>query len=861
MKNRIIALSVVFLIVFQMFFVISPSASESAESSVVKLLDALDIMTLDQYTGNFWDETPVERREMAQIICNLFRFDVKADEVPRFKDVQEKNRAYVETAVRNGYMTGYSPDQFGPEDYVTYEQLVKIFVSVLGADGLAENMGGYPSGYVAAGRKLGISGRNLGGGTTVARRIDVANIIYDTMNAGVVTLTGASDGEVIYSVNGNRTFLTEIMDIYRYTGIVEKNEATSVDDFDGLGNGLVQIDGNIYSDPKHLADDYIGCNVNVYVFMPSENVRGEIIFIEEYKDNETIILTENDIIGVNKDAVEYYEENRTKKLEISPVIDMIYNGKALDFDIEKIKVKNGFVKFIDNNDDNEFDVVSVTEYETYVVDHVDESNGKISVKFDKPSLDVRECFLRVYRDGTEITLGGIGRGDVALVAVSEGSDSDKAVRIDVCSKYVIGTVERISSSDGDTYITINGNKLRVSDYCEEVISKGKLKEIKIGECLMIYLDSLGKIAYFSNNSQDGNVGYLIDSAVGEKAFDSSLFVKIYTLDGKIELFGTENKVRVDEEKVAVTDIVKDAILMGKFNTPQLVKYSEKGGVLSEIRFAVDGYDAIKFSKDVSSGLLCTNISVLAEKYYVSANTRVFYVPSPAVDEEDYYNLYTGSYFTHNGTYTAELYEIDEMGNVGYAVVFANATWNRITEGSPILAVSEVHDGLDSDGNEIKVIKGMNENGVEVEVESAETESVIDSSLNREVVSGDVIQYGTNFSGKIIGVKILKHEQSEYFEPVLIHTGTGSSTKKVYGEIMRGDFSNLLIYCGNVYSDMAPTLAHKNVANTGQAVYEYDEVCQEYRKIEFDEIEHGDRVFACVNAANRTRMLIVYKRGE
>ena len=85
---------------------ITRATEDAADSRTVKLLSALGIMDADSHTGKFWDNTPVERQEMAKILCNLFDLEVSTDTLPRFNDVHEDYRAHVETAVRNGYMLG-----------------------------------------------------------------------------------------------------------------------------------------------------------------------------------------------------------------------------------------------------------------------------------------------------------------------------------------------------------------------------------------------------------------------------------------------------------------------------------------------------------------------------------------------------------------------------------------------------------------------------------------------------------------------------------------------------------------------------------------------------------------------------------
>ena len=168
--------------------------SDSAESKEVQFLEALDIMSRDEVTGFFWDETPVKRSEMAQILCSVLGLTATEDAEQRFFDVQGDARAYVETIVRNGFMSGYSEDSFGPEDYITNKQLVKIIVSLLGAGPVAELRGGYPDGFISVAEELDLiigTGANL---ESVSKRIDVAELLYNAMHADIVQILSYSNG-------------------------------------------------------------------------------------------------------------------------------------------------------------------------------------------------------------------------------------------------------------------------------------------------------------------------------------------------------------------------------------------------------------------------------------------------------------------------------------------------------------------------------------------------------------------------------------------------------------------------------------------------------------------------------------------
>ena len=184
MKYRLLSFCMAVLLLISMISVPRIEAAnstetfkDSADTKIVKLLEALGLMEIDSETGFFWDEMPVKRSELAKIICKMFNISETKDASPHFTDVSDYDRAYIETAIRNGYMSGYDNEKFGPDDYVTNIQLIKTFVTALGGDAAAQSQGGYPGGYITIGNMLGLLKGKAVANENISRRIDVANII------------------------------------------------------------------------------------------------------------------------------------------------------------------------------------------------------------------------------------------------------------------------------------------------------------------------------------------------------------------------------------------------------------------------------------------------------------------------------------------------------------------------------------------------------------------------------------------------------------------------------------------------------------------------------------------------------------
>lgn len=867
MKRKLLMILMASMIVFSnVQFGISRVEADGSENREVKLLNALGIMNVDASTGLFWDETPVRRGEMAQILCELFGYTATVDDTPRFLDVGEKERAYVETVVRHGHMSGYDNNKFGADDYITNEQVIKIFVTIIGGKTLAENMGGYPNGYMNAGMNIGIVKGETAMGGKVARRIDVASVIYETMSADMIFLSGSNGSTAIYKSTEGETFLTENLNIYKESGIVSKNEGTSLNRANGLGEGLVQIGDEICTDSKHLADDYLGCSVTVYLKKDSPHDGGDIIYIEEDKDNESILIEDKDIVGADDNSLTYFINGKSKKVEISDIADMIYNGKAVICDLNRTDIKNGFVKLVDNNGDKLYDVVIVTEYETFVVERVNKEEEKLQLKFSEPAITLENQLYRVFRDGEAAKLEDIESGDVILVATSENTEGKKVIRIEASSLNVMGSVSQIRDDGEKTYVTIGKEEYVINDYQKSLVAKNQMSEITAGSSGQFYLDKKGAIVYCNKGSAGDSVGYLINSYIDNEAAIPTLTVKVYTEDKNIQTYKATDKISVDGARVNISDISSLTNILGMLKTPQLIKYNEKDCIIKEIFFAADGYDAQEFSCDVSGTLICTCTAILDDKYYIPSSAKVFYVPDVSEGDADYnsiinntsyYNVYTSSYFVASDSYSVSLFDIDANGNVNYVVIKGAADNTNIKEGTSMLVVTAINKGIGDDDTPIYILKGMNERGEETELKASDAERITDSKLLRIPKKGDVIQYTTNSAGYIHGIGITHSvDESKYYDPVSIYLT--SRTKKVYGEVMINSGSNILICSEPVWSNMSPLDAVKNVSNANVAIYRYDKERNRVYKSDFSEIEIGDKVFACVAGNNVTRMMVVYK---
>lgn len=872
MYKKLTAITMAFVLAFSLLPVGASASDDGKYSPAVKLMTDLNIMDIDEYSDNFWDDTPVKRRELAQILCNIFSLEPKKEETPLFDDVSEDYRGCVETVARFNYMSGYGDGKFGPNDYVTGEQVVKIFVSIICGDALAEELGGYPIGYYLAARRIGMISPNITVSGDAARRIDVANIIYSALESDAISVSSVNSRHTTYKHIEGETFLSKYLDIYRYEGILCKNKVTSLTDGSAVPRG-VQIGETVVDDTDDLAGDYLGYKVVAYVKKADDDDTGNIVSISAAKKNDTLEIDADDFHSVNGFEFKYYDENKEKNVQMSPGCKMVYNGVSVKYDVKRFEFDIGKIKLIDNDYDGIYDVISITDYKTVIVGKVNVKDEKIFSRYDNTVLELSNNYCKINNNGEKADLSIIKDGNVILAAVSENTIGKKAIKIELSSKKVSGSVDLIEKSDEATYVEVYGERYKISKYAENLADKGIIPHLENGERVQMFIDAFGNAAYYKMNSSGTSVGYLAEGIVNTEKMTPCVNVKIYTENEEFVYLTAENKVKINGQNRNISGI--DASLKNRFTKTGLVEYESENGVLKSINFPASGYSVDEFSLDDSydrTGTLfnCSSSTMLENKYTVSNITPVFVVPVDDTDDEAaHYMVSTGSYFRPTYKYQAYLYDIADNGNVKYCMVRSEpSTTSKIDETDALLIVKNVRASVDDDGNNVNLISGVNESDQETTLLVKDdtlmqvTVQAGGSNIKRTIDKGDIIQYNQHKDGTVSLISLVHNNDagSSYYKPCAVDKSKRGVTyyvTQVYGCVARTDSSNIVIKCGDVSENVSVLEADSVIPLNGGLVYSYDSERGKLIPISASDIERGDNLFACTNQVNKLRMLVVY----
>ena len=133
------------------------SALEYSTTAEEKLI-ALEILTENDIPRSAGSVTRSEFVVLAMKVSNEMELiSMVTGELP-YSDVSSSDAAapYLSAALARGYLSVPEDGMFNPDQEITVAQAIKILVSVVGYQEIAEQSGGYPTGYLAIASQLGV---------------------------------------------------------------------------------------------------------------------------------------------------------------------------------------------------------------------------------------------------------------------------------------------------------------------------------------------------------------------------------------------------------------------------------------------------------------------------------------------------------------------------------------------------------------------------------------------------------------------------------------------------------------------------------------------------------------------------------
>ena len=269
---------------FLAIFMLGSIASAAVSPYHKEVLAAMDIMTFYD-NGDFNDFGNVTRAQLAKIavMSSSSRNMVSnTSKTSPFGDVPYTHwgAPFISVTATSGYMRGYTDGTFRPDQPVLFEEAVIVAMRMLGYDN-ADFVGAYPQGVIDAAKNVGIlDDVNATVGMPLIR-VEMAKVIYNTLNTEPKGQTKIYATMLGYNVAGSEIGVGDVLKTNGDGPITYKSTADVT-----LANPKVYIDGKSAA----LTD------LQAYDIIYSSSTANTIWV---YRDKVTGIL---DAILPNKDA-------------------------------------------------------------------------------------------------------------------------------------------------------------------------------------------------------------------------------------------------------------------------------------------------------------------------------------------------------------------------------------------------------------------------------------------------------------------------------------------------------------------------------------------------------------------------------
>ncbi len=516
------------------------------------------------------------------------------------------------------------------------------------------------------------------------------NMFYDALHIPVIGASYSKDETSYYS--SNETLMEDALNLRLVEGVVTAGPCVCLKGYSVLGENTVSI-GRVKYEGVEIPDldSYIGYAVDGYV-----TKEGKLVSIA-VDDHENVTEMFDDSVAVSKSTTlksfEYYnDKDRLVKLKLNPYMDVVYNNAPVyeQIEIKDLDVKNGTIRFIDNNDDDIFDVAIINEYTSfypsfiYLKDNILEDRAGNQYDFTDM---IEEGMYRGMRDekGNVITLADLHVNTaVTLKTAYESNVVTELVKLE--DRTYEGIYKSFNQKSETPYI-IGDNAYQIAAvYAQEANSKIKvdgddknLLPNKTGERLLVYLDHNNKIIKSTQVESVYRYGYVVQIGDDSELFETDVKVNMFTEMDKWEVRSFAKKVWYNQARYVTPaqilnneapELYEDGVVM------QLVKYKLNAkGQICELETADTSNDEYgtyneteRFQRNYGGAggktLRCYRGGLynLGFKYRVNdGSTKVFIIPTnptltqfyrASSDDQD-------QFFYQENDYIVQIFDVDK----------------------------------------------------------------------------------------------------------------------------------------------------------------------------------------------------------
>lgn len=733
--------------------------------------------------GGFRLEDSITRAEFTTILCRLMNMDNITARDSGFDDVTAEHWAsgYVATAKSAGLVNGVGNNLFDPEANVTFPEVLKMMVSLLGYGELAEAKGGWPNGYTAQAGSLGLT-KDVEMNADTADRGAIVVIIDNALDVKPLEPDFGEEGSSVVSKETLYDQISNRADTVEFEGVYQENEMYSIlNAVPFCEEGIIIIEGKEYK-ANDLYDDMFGKSVKG-VAREYKNNKYEIvsIYAVETENNVTAFNSDDGELDLAQDCGIVYEDNgKEKKTKISSSATYLYNGRLIGKnDALVVNASDADYTLIDNTGDKTADIVMIEEGESFAVDRYIASTSTAYFKTGETFRQKRSISLipdetkensYVFvsdKNGNPVSTSDIAEDCVLTIFAS----SDLSLcNIKVSFETAEGTVDYVDEED---IVTINGKEY-----------KSLLNNIDVGDEGRYAIDAYGRIAAKLEGNTNLEYGYIINA--GTKGnLDTTLRLEMITAgptvknvkvdDGveEVSYYIQNNDPIVFTCKTKINFASNNTTGFGKSVLSSNIAKSDLVGKMCAYRVNGDGeithlnvYDSNTFySCKLNADKLLFGGQSATRGFATDEETKVICVPNTVRSVDDYgvrvklsdggtYNVTGIKAISEYAPNTSE-YKSEAMDIVIVKIDMNSSIGVLVTGSEDICIVGGISQVVNEEGEVVVKIDALN-GDKRIELMTREVGSGFE--VAKSLSMGDLIRYTVNADGTINNLKKLASVQ-------------------------------------------------------------------------------------------------------
>lgn len=647
-----------------------------------------------------------------------------------------------------------------------YDEAITMLVRLLGYGYHAEKAGGYPGGYIAIASRLGLTDGLAAKSGEILQEFDAITLLYNAINTAYVEIISFSDSGITYGNASETTFLYEFRKIYRVDGVLDATGSSAVTAAYAVPEGYIMINGYICRAEKDYTE-YLGMNVEAYIH---DDKNGNPIALCVIPNrSEELVIPVKDILHLSDDISElkYVDANDNEKaITISPVVDIVYNGQAVSsYTKDDFTKSDGYIRLINNNTDKAYDVVFIMNYRTVLVDGVSAINETVKDFYTGDTLNFKEELeevVTIFGEDGEIAVADLIPGDVLRVLIAK--PGGKRMITAYLSRNKITGMVTAQHQKEETVVSVDGVEYLLSKIYADEIKKPtpKVKQIQVGKNYIFSLDSEGKIAYVKEAGDNMQYGLVFATAY-DGTFTDNCIIKVFTTEGIWKELPVAKKVQFDGQNgVEMNRTQLSLIPTAQTGNISVIGYrtDESGTVI-----AIDLPENYTEENGKNGSFNTTSRNNIAyrsrnksfnSEILLTDNVQVWTVNGNAMAEESSYAVATKNMFEADSFYNVSAFNLDEFGLFELMVVRTDGDTAKSTMNvADLMVVEGIEEGLDPEGNQVKMITGVMGTYDIISFYCADDMSIVNNADDAPVSQlnkGDVISLYVNSAGYVSNVR-------------------------------------------------------------------------------------------------------------